>query len=71
MLGQTEKAEFSGPGGEAISFVIRAPSPVESATEWLKLHAPQHLLEHNAEDGRSNGRSIGSSNGSANGKHEA
>lgn len=34
--------EITGPDGGALSvtYVIRAPTPVESADEWLKLHAP-------------------------------
>jgi hypothetical protein len=43
-LGQTDRHEVSGPDGGAISYVIRAPTPVESADEWLKLHAPRAQL---------------------------
>jgi hypothetical protein len=40
MLGQTDRHELTGKDGGAISYVIRAPTPVESADEWLRLHAP-------------------------------
>jgi hypothetical protein len=41
LLGQTDRAEISGPDGAPISYVIRSPTPVESTTEWLRLHTPK------------------------------
>lgn len=40
MLGQRDKHELTGADGGPISYVVRAPTPVESADEWLRLHAP-------------------------------
>lgn len=45
LLGQTDRHELSGPDGGAISYVVRAPSPVESADEWLRQHAPKNPME--------------------------
>jgi hypothetical protein len=40
---ETDRHELTGPGGGPIlnSYVIRAPTPTESASEWLRLHAPK------------------------------
>ncbi|HEX3399411.1 MAG TPA: hypothetical protein VHT74_03680 [Acetobacteraceae bacterium] len=54
-LGQTDKAEITGKDGAPVTFVIRAPTPLESADEWLNLHAPKSL---NGEAVKSNGRLI-------------
>jgi hypothetical protein len=48
MLEQTDKHELTGKDGTAISYVIRAPTPVESADEWLRLHAPPSQLTDNS-----------------------
>jgi len=40
MLGQVDRQEITGADGGPMTWVVRAPSPVESADEWLRLHAP-------------------------------
>ncbi len=37
--------EHTGADGQPISYVIRAPTPVESANEWLRLHAPENQMQ--------------------------
>src|SRR5262245_53675806 len=34
-----------GDAEQTVSYVIRAPSPVESAEQWLAMHAPSDLRE--------------------------
>ncbi len=42
-MGWRETTQIAGADGGpiAVSYVVRAPTPVESADEWLKQHAPQ------------------------------
>jgi len=35
--------EIRGDADHPVQFVIRGPSPVESANDWLRLHAPQTI----------------------------
>ena len=43
LLGQTDRQELTGKDGGPLSYVVRAPTPVESADEWLRQHAPANL----------------------------
>ena len=36
---------ISGDPENPVQYVIRGPTPVESTTEWLRLHAPPELAE--------------------------
>src|SRR5262245_57876755 len=46
LLGKILPLQLAGdPNGAPISYVIRAPSPVESVAEWLRLHAPSDCRE--------------------------
>jgi hypothetical protein len=40
LLGRVVPLQLTGDSANPISYVVRAPSPVESADQWLKLHAP-------------------------------
>jgi hypothetical protein len=37
--------QIAGDPEHPVTYVIRAPSPVESASDWLKLHAPSDARE--------------------------
>jgi hypothetical protein len=40
LVGKVLPLQVAGDPNNPISYVLRAPSPVESADEWLRLHAP-------------------------------
>jgi hypothetical protein len=42
-LDQHDRHELTGKDGGAISYVIRAPTPVESVDDWLRQHAPPQI----------------------------
>lgn len=39
-LNQHDKHELTGADGGPLTWVVRAPTAVESADQWLRLHAP-------------------------------
>ena len=43
LVGKVLPTQLIGDGEHPIQFVIRGPSPVESASDWLKTHAPQQI----------------------------
>jgi len=43
LVGKVLPTQLIGDGEHPIQFVIRGPSPVESASDWLKAHAPQQI----------------------------
>ena len=45
LLGQRDKMDqaITGADGGPLSYVVRAPTPVESPNEWLKQHAPKSV----------------------------
>jgi hypothetical protein len=49
LLGQKDHVELGSDPNRPISYVVRTPSPIESAQDWLKLYAPQDVIEANAE----------------------
>jgi hypothetical protein len=40
LVGKVLPLQLTGDPDHPVQFVIRGPSPVESAHEWLKVHAP-------------------------------
>jgi len=40
LVGKVLPTQLVGDPDHPITYVLRAPSPVESADEWLRLHAP-------------------------------
>ena len=40
LVGKVLPLQLQGDPDHPVQFVIRGPSPVESANDWLKLHAP-------------------------------
>jgi hypothetical protein len=40
LVGKVLPLQLHGDPDHPVQFVIRGPSPVESANDWLKLHAP-------------------------------
>ena len=40
LVGRVLPLQLTGDPDNPISYVVRAPSPVDSAAEWLRLHAP-------------------------------
>jgi len=40
LVGKVLPLQLTGDPDNPISYVVRAPSPVDSAAEWLRLHAP-------------------------------
>lgn len=40
-LGQSDKATVSGDPDAPLTYVIRAPTPIEDAREWLKTYSPK------------------------------
>ena len=45
LLGRVLPLQVQGQVDSNVSYVIRAPTPVESADEWLALHAPSDRRE--------------------------
>jgi len=45
LVGKVLPLTIAGDADNPVTYVIRAPSPVESASEWLKLHAPSDARE--------------------------
>ena len=45
LVGRVLPLTIAGDSENPVTYVIRAPSPVESASEWLKLHAPSDARE--------------------------
>lgn len=43
LVGKILPLQLTGDPDSPVQFVIRGPSPVESATDWLKAHAPLPL----------------------------
>lgn len=43
LVGKVLPLQLVGDPEHPVQFVIRGPSPVESATDWLKAHAPLPL----------------------------
>ena len=41
LVGKVLPLQLAGDPDHPVQFVIRGPSPVESANDWLKAHAPQ------------------------------
>jgi DNA-binding XRE family transcriptional regulator len=37
--------EITGADGAPLTYVVRAPTPVESPNEWLKQHAPKSIAQ--------------------------
>jgi len=40
LIGKVLPTQLTSDPDHPVQFVIRGPSPVESASDWLKLHAP-------------------------------
>ena len=40
LIGKVLPLQLVGDPNSPVQFVIRGPSPVESASDWLKIHAP-------------------------------
>jgi hypothetical protein len=40
---ETQVNEQTGPDGSPLTYVVRAPMPIESAAEWLRAYAPKNL----------------------------
>jgi hypothetical protein len=40
LVGRVMPLQLTGDPDNPVSYVVRAPSPVDSASEWLRLHAP-------------------------------
>jgi hypothetical protein len=40
LVGKVLPLQLTGDPNNPVTYVLRAPSPVESADEWLRLHAP-------------------------------
>ena len=45
LVGRVLPLQVQAEGNATVSYVIRAPTPVESADEWLALHAPSDRRE--------------------------
>lgn len=43
LVGKVLPLQLTGDPDHPVQYVIRGPSPVESANDWLKLHAPQTI----------------------------
>ena len=41
LVGKVLPLQLAGDPYHPVQFVVRGPSPVESANDWLKVHAPQ------------------------------
>jgi len=40
LVGKVLPLQLTGDPNNPVTYVLRAPSPVDSATEWLRQHAP-------------------------------
>jgi hypothetical protein len=45
LVGKVLPLQLVGDPDNPVTYVVRAPSPVESASEWLRLHAPSDSRE--------------------------
>ena len=45
LVGKVLPTQLVGDRDNPVQFVIRGPSPVESASDWLRTHAPP-MIEH-------------------------
>ena len=43
LVGKVLPLQLAGDPDHPVQFVVRGPSPVESASDWLRLHAPQTI----------------------------
>jgi len=49
LLGKVLPLQLTGDPDHPVQFVIRGPSPVESANDWLKAHAPAPMIDAEAD----------------------
>jgi hypothetical protein len=43
LVGKVLPTQLTGDPDNPVTYVVRAPSPVESTNEWLRLHAPRTI----------------------------
>jgi hypothetical protein len=55
-----QEVESTGPDGGPISYVIRAPRPVESTAEWLRIYAPKTIDAEAENEGKAEAENAGS-----------
>jgi hypothetical protein len=49
LLGQKDRHEIAGDPDHPMTYVVRTPTPIESAKDWLKTYAPQDAIESDVE----------------------
>jgi hypothetical protein len=50
LLGQKDRVELGGDPDKPLNYVVRTPTPIESAQDWLKAYAPPDIeIEADAE----------------------
>jgi hypothetical protein len=50
LLGQKDRVELAGDPDKPLNYVVRTPTPIESAHDWLKAYAPPDIeIEADAE----------------------